>query len=175
MSLSRGQQYKYFALASAAYAAEKERNGDAMPSQNQWRRELQVKTIGRYSTKEMNKTTDFDKMMLEFAIMANHAGWLDRLSSGAERRLRHIIRGFLKDLSALEGKPVRWSYIRGICKRMNIPDQMKDCPAPLLQKVLQAVDTHIRRLAKRQNINLGDLPSRQLKKEKKANKKVGAE
>jgi hypothetical protein len=98
--------------------------------------------------------------MLELAIIAFDEYWINRLSSAAERRIRWILQNqFIPDLEFLYKEKIDWKYITGICAQAGIPSDMNDCPADLLQKILQMVDTHIRRLAKKADIALIDLPS----------------
>ncbi len=163
--LSKGQRYKYFALFSKAWLAHCDA-GDIYVSPNdkaaetQFRREINQDATQCYSIKEMNQTTDFDKVMLELAIIAEDVYWIDRLSSAAERRIKWVIeKQFIPDLEFLKKEPVDYSYIEGIAAQAKYPIDMQDCPANLLVRVLQMVDTHIRRLAKEQSVELIDLPS----------------
>lgn len=162
MPFSRAQQGKYRQLVDDAYANERVRRvaDPDFPGKDDWRRKINVDATGKYSTKEMNATGDFDAVMLELAILAEDDYWIGRLSSAAERRIKWIIsRQFIPDLEYLEKHPIDWKYCKGICYQMGIPDQIDDCPAQLLIKVLQAMDTHIRRLAGKAGIELIALPS----------------
>lgn len=157
---SSGQRARYFQLVQSAYEKESERLCDDIAPLNTWRRQVNLSATDFYSIKEMNQTTDFDKVMLELAIIAEDCYWISRLSSAAERRITWVIKEqFIPDLEFLEKQPISWDYIKGICNRANIPNRLEDCPAELLIKVLQMVDTHIRRLAKRADIDLVALPS----------------
>jgi hypothetical protein len=157
---SPGQRARYFQLAHDAYRKESNRLcGDIAPF-NSWRRQINLDTVACYSIKEMNQTTDFDKVMLELAILAEDIYWIGRLSSAAERRISWIIKEqFIPDLEFLEKRKIGWDYIKSICTQAGIPSDINDCPAELLIKIMQMVDTHIRRLAKRDRIELIDLPS----------------
>jgi len=160
MALTEKQQKRYRILVAQAYAEEASRlNGD-LPKKEEWRRQLNVAVTGHYSTQEMNRTDDYDRIMFELAIMANDDRQIAYFSSAAERRVKYVIhKQFIPDLEYLEQQKISWKYIKGICKKMNIPDNINDCPAALLLKVMWALDTHIRRLARRSNIELIDLPS----------------
>lgn len=164
MPFSSGQQGKYRVLVDAAYAAEAERLRGELPIKNDWRRKINLDTTGHYSTKEMNSTTDFDKVMLELAIMADDYYWINRLSTADERRLRHVIQWFIYDLEFLEKHPIDWKYIAGICSQAKYASSLMDCPAEHLAKVMQMVDTHVRRLAKKAGIARADLPSAYFRK-----------
>lgn len=161
--LSEGQRYKYFELFNRAWIAHCEQEGKSPNSRSEetdFRRQINLETTQCYSIKEMNQTTDFDKVMLELAIIAFDEFWINRLSSAAERRIRWILKNqFIPDLEYLTHQAISWDYIKGICTQAGIPSDMNDCPADLLQKILQMVDTHIRRLAKKADVELIDLPS----------------
>jgi len=160
MALSRGQQGKYRQLVDAAYAAEAERLQGELPPKDTWRREINLAATGCYSTKQMNQLNQFDDVMMELAIMADDTVWIARLASAAERRIRWVIeKQFIPDLEFLEQRKLDWKYCKSICHQMGIPDRIEDCPALLLIRVLQAIDTHIRRLAGKAHVELIDLPS----------------
>ena len=160
--LSNPQRYKYFQLAHDAYEVESARLCEELPAFDEWRHKIQLDTTGCFSIKEMNHTDHFDAVMLELAIIAEDIYWINRLSSAAERRIRYVIeKQFLPDLEFLEQQSIGWEYVKGICNHMAIPDKLQDCPAEQLIKVLQALDTHIRRLARKAEpkVELIDLPS----------------
>lgn len=161
--LSTGQRCKYFALFSKAWIKHCDQDNESpnnAAAKNQFRREVNLDATSCYSIKEMNQTTDFDKVMLELAITACDEYWIDRLSSAAERRIKWVIETqFIPDLKFLKKESISFSYIEGICDQAGIPFEVDDCPAQLFVRVLQMVDTHIRRMAKDQGIALIDLPS----------------
>jgi len=161
--LSKGQRYKYFALFSKAWLAHCELS-DERPNDNaaktQFRHEVNLQSTGCESIKSMNQTADFDAVMLELAITAEDIYWINRLSSSAERRIKWVMeKQFLPDLEFLKKEPLTYSYIESIAKQAKYPVDINDCPAEMLVRVLQMVDTHIRRLAKEQSVELIDLPS----------------
>jgi len=160
---SAGQRAKYFQLFSKAWrnhCEETFENLNNKGAETQLRREINLATTGCYSIKEMNQTTDFEAVMLELAIRSEDLYWINRLSSAAERRIKWVIeKQFIPDLEFLKKEPVSYSYIAGIAAQAKYPIDLNDCPAELFVRVLQMVDTHIRRLAKEQGIELIDLPS----------------
>lgn len=164
LSQNRKQQGHYRMLVDAAYMAEAQRLQGEIPRKDEWRRKINLDTTGYYSTKEMNQTTDFDKVMLELAIMAGDDYWMNRLITSAERRLRHVIRWFIYDLEYLKKEQVKWSYIKAICKQAGYSDNLLDCPAEHLANVMQMVDSYVRKLAKEQKIARADLPSGYMRK-----------
>ncbi len=164
MSLSRGQQGQYRILVDAAYQEEAARQRGELPPKEAWRRQLNLATTGHESTREMNKTADFDAVMLELAIMAMDEFWINRLATAEERRFRHIIEWFIYDLEFLKQEPINWFYIAGICKQAGYAVSLMDCPAEHLAQVLKMVDTHVRRLAKARDIRRVNLPSGYMRK-----------
>lgn len=161
--LSEGQRYKYFDLFNRAWVTHCEQTGkspNSKAAQTDFRRHINLEATQCYSIKEMNQTTDFDAVMLELAIITFDKYWINRLSSAAERRICWILKEqFIPDLEFLTKQAITWDYIKGICTQAGIPSDMNDCPADLLKKILQMVDTHIRRLAKKADTALIDLPS----------------
>jgi hypothetical protein len=164
MPLSRKQQGNYRKLVDAAYAAEAERLRGELPVKEDWRRKLNMDlTEDKYSTKQMNNA-DFDRVMLELAIMAGDDYWIGRCSTNDSRKLRHVIEWFVRDLEVLEKHPIDWSYIVGICDQAKYASGLMDCPDEHLVKIMQMVDTHVRRLARRADIERADLPSAYFRK-----------
>lgn len=135
-------------------------------SEDDFRRDINVKKTGKYSTTQMNCSTDFDAVMMELAIIAGNDYWMNKLSLSESRRYRHNIMWFIYDLEYLEKKPISWAYIQGIAKQAKYSTSLKDCPVEHLAKIQMMLDTHIRRLAKRQNIARSDLPTAYMRKGK---------
>lgn len=125
-----------------------------------WYRMQLNECAGVRSTAECDAVKDFDKVMLHFAILAGDEYWINRLSSAAERRMMRQIRLFMGDLAWLEKETVTWDYIRAIYKQAKLPKTLDDCPVFVLWKVLQMLDTHIRRICRDYGIRPMELPSR---------------
>ncbi len=163
MAFTAGQRCKYFALISKAWWAHCEQadlDYSDKTAESDWRHRVNMEATGCASIKEMNHTDDFDSVMLELAIVAGDVYWINRLSSAAERRIRWVIETqFIPDLEFLKKEAIGWAYIEGICRQSRTPVDLDDCPAELLVRVLQMVDTHIRRLAKKEGVKVSDLPS----------------
>jgi len=164
LSDNAAQRGIYHKLVFAAYTIEAERLKGDLPRRDEWRKQLNVRITGKYSTKEMNQVEDFDLIIMELAIIAEDYYWINRLSTAAERRLRHVIQWFIYDLEYLKKEQITWDYIKGICKQAGIATGLMDCPAEHLAKVMQMVDTHVRRMAADQEIVRADLPSGYMRK-----------
>ena len=163
MSLSRAQHGKYRPLVDRAWRAACERDG-ADPSnkvaRDGWYREQLMDACGIFTTKEAHPVRDFDKLMLHFAQIANDEFWISRISEADERRMRWQMRRFLQDLSWLLEEPCHWSYMEGLYDQAQLYPSLDDAPAEVLQKALQMLDTHIRRICRRRGIRPMDLPTR---------------
>lgn len=149
---SKGQQKHYRPLVKKAWAEHCRINNIDPAADGAYEtlyRENLREAIGAISTTHANQKEDFDLAMLQFAIIADDTYWIERATSGAERRMRFVIRQKMNQLSAVEGKIVTWDYVVGILDQMHLPTRMEDCPVQLLAKAMMALDTHIRRLEKR--------------------------
>lgn len=166
LSQHRQLQGWYRTLVKEAWKAHCQQTGEFI-SEDDFRRDINVKTTGKYSTKEMNCSKDFDAVMMELAIIAGNDYWLNKLSLSESRRYRHVIEWFLYDIEYLEKRELTWDYIRAISKQANLgTTKLKDCPVEHLRSLMQMLDTHIRRLATRQGIARADLPTAYMRKGK---------
>lgn len=165
LSQHRQMQGWYRALVHEAWLAHCQQTGEFI-SEEDFRRDINVKTTGKYSTTQMNCSKDFDAVMMELAIIAGNDYWMNKLSTSESRRYRHVIQWFIYDLEYLEKKPIAWAYIQGIAEQAKYSTSLKDCPVEHLADIMKMVDTHIRRLAKRQDIARADLPTAYMRKGK---------
>ena len=109
-----------------------------------------------------NCTESFELVMADLAVIANDEYWIGRTSSAAETRMRWQIEQFLIDLDYLDKRFIHtWDYVKGIYKQSAaLPADINDCPAQTLWRVLQMLDTHIRRICKDFDVRAMDLPTR---------------
>ena len=100
--------------------------------------------------------------MADLAVQAADEYWINRTAEASERRMRWQIKQFLTDLDFLDKRfHHTWDYVRGIYKQSALlPADMDDCPAIILWKVMQMVDTHVRRICQDFGIRPMDLPTR---------------
>ena len=128
-----------------------------------------VSILRRHHREEVNgafwmpdRKDSFDTIMSDLAIRAFDEYWIDRTAKQSEIRLRWQIRRFLIDLDSLDNtRRHDWSYVIGIYQQSGqLPASIDDAPAATLWKVLQMLDTHIRRLCEAQGIRPMDLPTR---------------
>jgi hypothetical protein len=151
--LTPRQQSIYRPLVERAWQADCQRSGcnpGADGARETWYRRQLLECLGVCTTKQCNQTDELDALLGHFAAIAGDDYWLRRASASAERRVLYVIRSKLSDLARAEGRPADWNYARAIYTQMTahhlLPDNMSDCPASLLRKVIQAIDTHVRRL-----------------------------
>ena len=95
-----------------------------------------------------DRTESFDTAMAAFAVIVGDEYWITRTAFASEIRMRWVITNLLVTLSDLTGQSCDWSYARGIYSQMSLPLTIDETPAQLLWKVLQALDTHVRRLSR---------------------------
>lgn len=144
---SKPQQSKYRPLVQRAWRAECARSGvnpAADGAYETWYRRQLIEVCGIYTTKQANKTKDFDALMAHFGALAGDDYWTTRAAEGDELRLRHLIaqeqtRGAISD-----------SYIDGISRNMGFDQPLPEMPAAHLHKIYNALLRHNRRHAEPQ-------------------------
>lgn len=107
---------------------------------------LQLEAAGVYSRRAPDRRESFDRAMAHFAVMAGDEYWIEQTAKASEARMRYVISNLMRDLSDLTGDQVDWGYCRGIYSQMHLPLTIDEAPAAFLWNVLQALDTHVRRL-----------------------------
>jgi hypothetical protein len=144
---SDAQNTQLRALAGKAYRAASQRPGGTGLSIGPWfDRELQACGIAHRAAP--NRVKAFDVVMSHLAVIAGDMYWIDRTSHASEARMRWQIARLMEQLSALTEQRVDWEYCRAIYRHMNLPLTMEEAAAQWLWKVLQALDTHVRRLTR---------------------------
>lgn len=152
--LTPAQRSKFFPLMHAAW--EEYRGENALPDNveqmDAWYRDEMASAcqeaglpVAR-SIKDLDHIAGYDAVMLRFAMIAQDDRAMAYFATAVERRCRKIISDLLEALTDLEQKPHTWAYARGICKHMNLPLRLEECPADMLYKVIRALDTHRRRI-----------------------------
>jgi len=153
--LSDSQRNKFFPLMLAAWQEHREVNNlaDNYEQRDAWYRDEMAKVcrennLGENidSIKKLDRLAGYDHVMLNFAMIACDDRAISYFSQAVERRYRHVVKEFLSELSGLEQRDCGWDYARQIASHMNLPLRLEECPHEMLQKVIQAVDTHRRRI-----------------------------
>ena len=146
------QQPIYRDLVARAWLEHADREGinlEADAQYEEWYRGALMESIGVASTRDANHVEDFEKACLHFAEIANDSKAISYFSAAVERRIYYWLKRRMDDLTRLEGRKVDWSYCRAIYKHMDLPLELDEAPASLLRKVLQALDTQVRRVHKK--------------------------
>lgn len=149
MKLSGNQQARFWKLFHAAWQAYARGVGvhfDDHAARDDWRREQIMEATGEVSLTNVSRTHGYDALMLHFAMLAGDEAAIRYFAPAVERRMRHLIRQRLLDLSALEQRIVGWDYAATICEHMKLPRDVEDCPAAMLMHVFMALDKHVRRI-----------------------------
>ncbi len=154
MSFSPAQQKHYRPLVERAWKAHAARNKlhvNSRFSKNEWYRCVLLDTVGIYTTKQADQTTDFDALMLAFAVIAGEAYWINRMAGALERRWRWLIGKKMDALKMPLGTNEKTGerYVLGIMKQMGL-DQLayRDLPAEHLKKIFIALDEQVQRKTK---------------------------
>lgn len=164
--LSRAQQGEFRPLLRKAFVADYARTptGSDDPVFRAWYEAEMYKAFRVKSTTDLVWIPRrFDELMLHFGAIAMDIGVLNKYSAGEERRVRWQIRRYMVDLAWLEQRQVDWNYVEGIYhqSQLGCPHcPWSDAPASMLIKVLQMLDTYIRRLAAKHHIRAMQLPTR---------------
>lgn len=147
MSFSPAQQKHYRPLVERAWKVHAGRNGLHLNSRfakDQWYRCVLLDTVGIYTSKEADQTTDFDALMLAFAVIAGEQYWINRMAGALERRWKWLIglKMSKKKMPFGTNEKTGERYILGIMKQMGL-DQLayRDLPAEHLKKIYIALDT----------------------------------
>ena len=102
----------------------------------------------------------FDRVMSLLGTISGDEVLIGHFSASSEIRIRWQVRRYMVDLSFLEKRPVEWSYVQAIWKQSNLLPDLDEAPSATLVKVMQMLDTHIRRLCKTAGIKPKCLPQR---------------
>jgi hypothetical protein len=107
-----------------------------------------------------DRKASFDKVMAYVGTISGDERLISHFSEASEIRMRWQIRRFMADLSVLEKTHVEWAYVKAIWNQSALLPDLDEAPAATMVKVLQMLDTQIRRLCTRAGIRPRDLPSR---------------
>lgn len=121
-----------------------------------WRREQMRLVCGKSSSKALTEG-QYEEVMLHFAECADDDREIGYWSGAKERRYTWQVHRFLRLLSFVRGETVGWSYVQSVLERMRLPDRLADLPAERMQDVIAALDTHVRRLCERYQVEPKDV------------------
>lgn len=127
---------------------------------NSWACEI-LESHGIHNHHAPDRRESFDQVMAQLATISNDDHLIDHFSQATEIRARWQISRYMADLEWLEGNSVTWDYVKAIWTQAELlPASIADAPASTLIKVLQMLDTHIRRICREKGIRPRCIPSR---------------
>lgn len=113
------------------------------------RRGVMFRACGKISLKDVNPTRDFDRLMYEVATMSGDYKQMAYWCQAKERRTAHMIGECARQIGEIAGQSRGWEYCRAIFFQAALPERWEDIPEGCLFSVFQMVDTHRRRMLKR--------------------------
>ena len=126
-----------------------------------WYEKIIVRAIGKNSTGEIRKPSEFGEVLLAFAEIAADEVLIRDLAADEENRHRWVLRMMAVDLSFLRCEVVTWDYVRSIYGQSKLPPgEFDDCPAALLKKIIAMLDVQIQRECSRYGVSKHHLPRR---------------
>ena len=148
-SLTKPQLAAYWRAATAAA-----RNvGEPVDT---YRKRVMSEECGVSSVKALNRTGDFDKVMLRFSVDAGDYGAAGKFATAGAERLSRLVCICAAQIMQLKGAPAGSTaaaeYLAGVIKQACIPcgsdvsGIWMDCPSDTLLALFHILDTHRRRL-----------------------------
>ena len=148
-SLTKQQIAAYWRAAAAAA-----RNiGEPVDT---YRKRVMSEECGVSSVKALNRTADFDKVMLRFSVDAGDYGAAGKFATAGAERLSRLVCICAAQIMQLKGAPAGSTaaaeYLVGVIKQACIPcgsdvsGIWMDCPSDTLLALFHILDTHRRRL-----------------------------
>lgn len=113
------------------------------------RRGVILRACGKISLKDVNPTTDFDRLMAAVATMAGDYQAMAYWCNASERRTAFMIGECARQIGEIAGDPKGWEYCRALFTQAALPPNWMDIPDGLLVKCFEMLDTHRRRMLKR--------------------------
>lgn len=148
-SLTKPQLAAYWRAAAAAA-----RNiGEPVDT---YRKRVMSEECGVESVKALNRTCDFDKVMLRFAVDSGDYGAAGKFATAGAERLSRLVCICAAQIMQLKGAPAcstaAAEYLAGVIRQSRIScgsdlsGIWMDCPQDTLMALFHILDTHRRRL-----------------------------
>ena len=122
----------------------------------EYRKRVMREECGVSSVKALNRTGDFDKVMLRFSVDAGDYGAAGKFATAGAERLSRLVCICADQIMQLKGAPAGSTaaaeYLAGVIKQACIPcgsdvsGIWMDCPSDTLLALFHILDTHRRRL-----------------------------
>lgn len=148
MKLSAKQQAAFWRLWARAEAEELPATATRQ-ERDTARRGVIFRACGKDSLKDVNATGDFDKLMYDVALLAGDYQALTYWVNAKERRTAHMISQCARQIGEIVGEPKGWEYCQAVFVQARLPPSWMDIPDGLLFSTFEMLDTHRRRLLKR--------------------------
>lgn len=126
------------------------------------RRGVMFRACGKISLKDVTPTGDFDRLMFAVATLAGDYEGMGYWCNASERRTAHLIRECARQIGEIAGAPKGWEYCQKVFAQAGLPASWMDIPDGLLFATFQMMDTHRRRLLKRDHGWRGELSGQPL-------------
>lgn len=148
MKLSDKQQAMFWALWAKAEREELSVKATRQ-ERDTARRGVMFRACGRISLKDVNPTGDFDRLMYTVASLAGDYQAMAYWVNAGERRTAHMIGECARQIGEIANVPKGWEYCRSLFVQAGLPPAWMDIPDGLLFATFEMLDTHRRRLLKR--------------------------
>jgi hypothetical protein len=114
-----------------------------------FRRAVISRACNKRSLRAVSPTGDYDRLMYEVASLASDYQAMSYWCIAAERRTAHLIGECARQIGEIAGVPRGWEYCRSLFEQAHFPPHWEDIPQHLLDSSFQMLDTHRRRLLRR--------------------------
>ncbi len=92
---------------------------------------------------------EYSRLMLQTALAAGDYEAAGYWELDISKRWKWMMEHLVRQLGEIARQPLPWAYVQGIFAHMRFPSNWQDIPEGELEKVWQMLDTHRRRLLKR--------------------------
>ncbi len=158
-SITRAQASAYWHAFSAAAATQ----GIPADQRDAYRHRVMEEACGKTSLKLLNRTTDYDAVMLRFCLDADDYERAAHYSIGQEGRLIALVEAAAKQLMQCQGVDdnAATAYVAGIIEQAGYRvtregnTHLIDLSSAQLSNLFRMLDTHRRRLIERSGIRPG--------------------
>lgn len=155
MMLTHKQQAMFWALWARAEREELPATATRQ-ERDTARRGVMFRACGKITLKDVNSGVDFDRLMYTVATLAGDYEAMAYWCQASERRTVHLVGECARQIGEIAGEIKGWEYCRSVFAQARLPASWMDIPDPLLFATFQMLDTHRRRVLKRDHGWLGE-------------------
>lgn len=113
------------------------------------RRSVMLRACGKVSLSDVGPAGDFDRLMYEVATMSGDYQQMAYWCQAKERRTAHMIGECARQIGEIAGQSKGWEYCRAVFAQASLPEHWEDIPENLLFATFEMLDSHRRRMLKR--------------------------